>query len=63
MGKFKENPRYNVISFRAGDQEYSEIRALVGDGRWSEFMREAAMEKVQRERQRRMDDALSARSL
>lgn len=26
MGKMKENPRYNVLSFRASDAEYKQIK-------------------------------------
>lgn len=63
MGKTTEHPRYNVIHFRASDVEYDEIHAVVGNGPWSRFMREAVLEKVRREKQRRIDHALSERAL
>ena len=28
MGKMKENPRYNVLSFRLGDEEFNRIKAM-----------------------------------
>ena len=59
MGKCKENPRYNVISCRVSDAELQAIESEVGPERLSGFLLEAALEKVLRERQRRMDHALS----
>ena len=63
MGKIKENPRYNVISCRASKSERLEIAAVVGNGNLSLFLLDAAMEKVRREKQRRIDHALSERAL
>lgn len=63
MGKIKPNPRYNVISCRASEAERRSIQAVIGKGNLSAFLLEAALEKVRRETQRRMDHALSERAL
>jgi len=59
MGK----PRYNVFPFRANDQEAREILTNVPAGQRAAFFRDAVLEKIRRERQRRVDHALSERAL
>jgi len=63
MGKQKEHPRYNVYPFRASDTEAMEIESNIPRGKRGEFFREAVLEKIRREKQRRIDHALSDRSL
>jgi hypothetical protein len=60
MGKWKENPRYNVMSCRANDAEWLEIAAAIGAGNRSAFFLEAVLEKVRRERSEGAKDALSS---
>lgn len=59
MGKRRTTPRYNVISCRTSDAELEEISAVIGNGSRSDFVRDAVIEKARRERQRRVDHALS----
>jgi len=61
MGSPRQNPRYNVFPFRASDQEAQEIMGHVPAGRRATFFRDAVLEKIRREKQKRMDDALSSR--
>lgn len=59
MGKWKQHPRYNILSFRASDSEVEEIEAVIGNnGNRSAFVLEAVMEKIRRDSQRRKDHAL-----
>ena len=57
MGKMKESPRYNVLSFRCDDYELREILERV-DGSRQEYILQAVMEKVVRDRQMSMDEYL-----
>lgn len=44
MGKMKENPRYNVLSFRASDDELEQINAALNDGETvGDLLRAAAL--------------------
>jgi len=63
MGKIRQHPKYNVLSCRASDAEWEEIDAVIGNGNRSAFLLEAALEKVRRERQRRVDHVVSERAL
>jgi hypothetical protein len=62
MGKMKEKPRYNVLSFRVTDEELAEILAAMGRSTRQQFLLGAALEKVGREEdmeyRRRVDGAL-----
>lgn len=46
MGAMKENPRYNVLSFRASDEERAVIEAAINGGSKQTFLLAAALEKV-----------------
>lgn len=46
MGAMKENPRYNVLSFRASDEELQVIEAAINGGSRQQFLLAAALEKV-----------------
>ncbi len=46
MGAMKENPRYNVLSFRASDEELKVIEAAINGGSKQNFLLAAALEKV-----------------
>ena len=59
MGRPKATPRYNVLSCRTNDAEWIEISAAIGRANRSDFVRQAVLEKIRREKQRRIDDALS----
>lgn len=63
MGRPKENPRYNVLFCRASDCERAEIEEALGRRTVNDFLLEAALEKVRRDRQRDIDYALSQRPL
>ena len=63
MGKPRTDPRYNVFPFRASEQEAKEILANVPAGQRATFFRDAVLEKIRRDRQRRVDHALSERAL
>jgi hypothetical protein len=52
MGKMKHHPRYNVLSFRATDEELAEIRAAIGKRTRQNYLLEAVKEKITRDRQR-----------
>lgn len=56
MGKMKQNPRYNVLSFRATDEELAEIRAAIGRRTRQAFLLEAVREKIVGDRQRAVDE-------
>lgn len=43
MGKWKENPRYNVLSVRVSDGELSRIREQSGNGTMQGFLHCAIM--------------------
>jgi len=60
MGKSKENPRYEVFSFRANDEEAAEIAAAVPKGERASYFLAAVKEKVLRERQRQMDEVVDS---
>jgi len=49
MGKMKLNPRYNVLSFRASDEELAVIDAAINGGSRQRFLLEAALEKILRD--------------
>lgn len=49
MGKMKLNPRYNVLSFRASDEEQKVIDAAINGGSRQQFLLEAALEKILRD--------------
>ena len=55
MGRMKEHPRYNVMSFRASDAELARIVAAIGEVSRQEFLLTAVMEKIVNDRQTRMD--------
>lgn len=55
MGRMKEHPRYNVMSFRASDAELVQIVAAIGEVSRQEFLLTAVMEKIVNDRQTRMD--------
>jgi hypothetical protein len=59
MGKPKASPRYNVLSCRTNDAEWEEISTAIGRGNRSDFLRQAVLEKIRRDKQRRIDHALS----
>jgi len=46
MGAKTENPRYNVLSFRASDEERQVIEAAINGGKKQDFLLAAALEKV-----------------
>jgi hypothetical protein len=52
MGKTKQNPRYNVISCRVADDELAQLNAAVLSVKRGTFIREAVMEKIEREKGR-----------
>lgn len=52
MGKMKENPRYNVLSFRVSDEELAEIESVMIGGNRNDFLRDSVL------RQAREDDQL-----
>lgn len=53
MGKLKEHPRYNVLSFRVTDQELTLIQ-MAAAGNMSGFLHTAVTEKVDNDRQARL---------
>ena len=58
MGKTKSNPRYHVISCRVSAAEREEIHAEVGSNVLSAFVLQAVKDKIRRDRERRMRDAV-----
>lgn len=63
MGRMKQHPRYNVLSFRASDAELKEIAdSLSGVSRQS-FLLEAALEKVRNDRQSYIDMMIIKRNV
>lgn len=46
MGRMKQNPKYNVLSFRASDAEKKVIEAAINGGSRQGFLLAAALEKV-----------------
>lgn len=60
MGKMLENPRNNVLSFRATDEDTSEIRRAAGDLPVADFLAEAVREKLINDRQRQFNSQLRA---
>lgn len=63
MGKMKENPRYNVLCFRAADRDYFDIVAAANGRPLADFLLKAAQEKVVRDRQQAVDNYLQGVSL
>lgn len=49
MGRMKQNPRYNVISFRVSDEELQVIEAAINGGSRQSFLLAAALEKILRD--------------
>lgn len=59
MGKWKQNPKQNVMTFRADDTLAELIHAKArGYETLSQFLEEAVREKVQADRQRQMDEVI-----
>lgn len=51
MGRMKQYPRYNVLSFRVSDDEMAEIEdAMVGGSR-NDFLREAVLRQAREDYQ------------
>lgn len=46
MGRMKQHPKYNVLSFRASDEELKIIKAAINSGSRQDFLLAAALEKV-----------------
>ncbi|MFZ2949537.1 MAG: hypothetical protein WA003_08630 [Desulfuromonadaceae bacterium] len=46
MGAMKQNPKYNVLSFRVSDEELKVIEAAINGGSKQNFLLAAALEKV-----------------
>lgn len=57
MGKMKENPRYNVLSLRVSDYELRELKEVQRGSR-QDYLLQAVMEKVARDRQASLDSHL-----
>lgn len=60
MGKMKENPRYNIVSCRASDQEYAAIIAALDGRTMADFLLQAAMDKIIAEQQSHYNQHLRA---
>lgn len=60
MGKMKEHPRYNVLSFRVSDQELT-VFQMAAAGNMSGFLLTAATEKANNDRQERIDNYIRDR--
>lgn len=65
MGKMKENPRYNVLSFRACDRVYFDVVAAVtATGKpLADYLLTAVEEKLARDRHKQLDDHLRAQGV
>ena len=60
MGKMKQHPRYNVLSFRATDEELAEIRLATGKRTRQSILLEAVLNHVRALRQAEFDRHLNA---
>lgn len=49
MGKFKEEPRYNIISTRVSDPVHERLISHVGKNNVALFVNDAIIEKLERE--------------
>jgi len=60
MGKMKENPKYNILSFRVTDVDYfSTLEAAnIAGGTLADFLTAAVQEKIAHDGQKRMDEHL-----
>lgn len=58
MGKTKEHPRYNVLSFRVSDAELEELESAMIGGSRQDFLLEASLEKARADNQSYMDMAI-----
>lgn len=61
MGKMKEHPRYNVLSLRVSDYELREVTEHIKGSR-QDYLLQALMEKITRDRQASFDDHLKQHS-
>lgn len=61
MGKMKEHPRYNVLSLRVSDYELREVQEHIKGSR-QDYLLQALMEKITRDRQASFDDHLRSLS-
>lgn len=58
MGRMKEHPKYNILSFRVSDADLAEIEdAMIGGSR-QDFLRDAALEKARTDKQAMMNMAI-----
>lgn len=51
MGKMKQHPRYNVLSFRVSDDELAEIESVMIGGSRNDFLRDAVLKQAREEDQ------------
>lgn len=51
MGKMKQHPRYNVLSFRVSDNELAEIESVMIGGSRNDFLRDAVLKQAREEDQ------------
>ena len=61
MPKYKQHPRYNVLSFRVSDAELEEIQDAMIGGSSQLFLRDAALEKARSDNQAMVDMAIAKR--
>lgn len=55
MGRMKPHPRYNVLAFRASDEELVRIVSAIGEMSRQEYFLTAVMEKIANDRQHQGD--------
>lgn len=46
MGRMKQNPRYNVLSFRVSDEELAVIESVMIGGSRNDFLRDAVLKQA-----------------
>lgn len=63
MGKYKENPRYNVLSLRVSDQIYFDVVSALNGRTVADYLAAAIEEKLIRDRQLALDEHLRANGL
>jgi hypothetical protein len=63
MGKFKEHPRYNIISIRISDRELAELDIMRGNRKRSIILGEALAEKIINDRHSHLNDLIQANGL
>lgn len=60
MGRMKQHPRYNVLSFRASDEKSLVIEAAINGGSKQAYLLEAVLEKIQRDEQYAFTERLNS---